>query len=303
MKHNFTVTLILVGVFFVSQILGLFIVSKYVAGVTINPETGEIEKVTYKNLPLEMQRPDVEESQSYLYILGVVLIGTILVLLLVKFQGLRLWKIWFFLSVGLCLTIAFAAFVNQFIAIPLGIVFAVLKIYKPNVFLHNFTEVFVYGGLAAIFVPIMNIFAIIVLLILISIYDVIAVWQTKHMITMAKFQTASKVFPGLSIPYAARPQAKYDGKKVGEESAAPAKKKTKRESKNAILGGGDIGFPLIFAGVIMKTTPFMKVLIIPAVVSVALFLLLYFAEKDKFYPAMPFLSAGCFIGYGLMLLL
>lgn len=303
MKHNFTITLILVGVFFVSQLLGLFIVSKYVSGVVVNPETGKIENVTYKNLPLEMQRPQVEASSSYLYILGAVLIGTILVLLLVKFRGFKLWKAWFFLSVALCLTIAFAAFVNQFLAITLGILFAVLKIYKPTVFLHNFTEVFIYGGLAAIFVPIMNIFAIIVLLILISIYDMIAVWQSKHMVTMAKFQTESKVFAGLSIPYTLSVQGKREVKKEARLQSPLAKKKSKQENKNAILGGGDIGFPLLFAGVVMKTTPFSKVLIIPAIVSVALFLLLYFAKKDKFYPAMPFLSAGCFVGYGLLALL
>ena len=75
------------------------------------------------------------------------------------------------------------------------------------------------------------------------------------------------------------------------------------EVKTAILGGGDIGFPLLFAGVVMKTVGFTKVLIIPVVVSISLFILLYFAEKNKFYPAMPFLSAGCFLGYGLVTLI
>jgi presenilin-like A22 family membrane protease len=301
MKHNIKVTLILVAIFFISQLLGLFIVSKYVAQKTINPETGLVENVTYKNLPLEMQRPEVEESSSYLYILGAVLIGTVLVLLLVKFRGFKLWKTWFFISVALCLTIAFSAFVNQYIAIALGIIFAILKIYKPNVILHNFTEVFIYGGLAAIFVPIMNLFAVVVLLLLISVYDMIAVWQSKHMVTMAKFQTESKVFAGLSIPYTLKTTPKTEGKTVTTKKTTT--RKDKEETKSAILGGGDIGFPLLFAGVVMKTIPFTKVIIIPAVTAVALFLLLYYAEKDKFYPAMPFLTAGCLVGYGLMLLL
>jgi hypothetical protein len=73
--------------------------------------------------------------------------------------------------------------------------------------------------------------------------------------------------------------------------------------KSAILGGGDIGFPLLFAGVLMKSYGFMQVLIVPVVASIGLFLLLYFAKKDRFYPAMPFLSAACFAGYGLMLLI
>ena len=81
--------------------------------------------------------------------------------------------------------------------------------------------------------------------------------------------------------------------------------------KTAILGGGDIGFPLLFAGVVMKglmldnslMVGFLKTLIIPVVVSIALFLLFVKGQKDKFYPAMPVLSAGCFIGYGILLLI
>ena len=44
-------------------------------------------------------------------------------------------------------------------------------------------------------------FAVFVLLILISVYDFIAVFKIKHMITLAKFQTKSKVFAGLFVPY------------------------------------------------------------------------------------------------------
>ncbi len=75
--------------------------------------------------------------------------------------------------------------------------------------------------------------------------------------------------------------------------------------KTAILGGGDIGFPLIFAGVVMKdlmlVNPeligFLKVLIIPVFVSIALLLLFLKSKKDKFYPAMPFIFAGCIVGF------
>jgi hypothetical protein len=81
------------------------------------------------------------------------------------------------------------------------------------------------------------------------------------------------------------------------------KKGRKTVIKSAILGGGDIGFPLLFAGVLMKSAGFLKVLIVPVIVAIALFLLLYYAQKDKFYPAMPFITAGCFVGYGILLLL
>jgi len=37
--------------------------------------------------------------------------------------------------------------------------------------------------------------------------------------------------------------------------------------------------------------------------GIALVFLLFLSEKDKFYPAMPFISAGCFAGFGVILLL
>ena len=96
MKHGLIVTLVLVAIFFISQVVGLVITNQYVDQVIVDPQTGEVINTTYKNLPLDIERPEVEESQSYLYILGAVLIGTILVLLIIKFKGVRLWKFWFF---------------------------------------------------------------------------------------------------------------------------------------------------------------------------------------------------------------
>ncbi|HII71821.1 TPA: hypothetical protein HA265_03645 [Candidatus Woesearchaeota archaeon] len=259
---------------------------------TVDVTTGEVN-VTYKNLPMELERPQVEESKSYIFIIAAVLIGTAIVLLLVRFRGYRLWKVWYFLSIFVCLTVAFAAFVHQFVAIGIALLVALWKTYRPNFIVHNLAEIFLYGGLAAIFVPILNLWSAMILLVAISIYDMIAVWQSKHMVKMAKFQTQSKVFAGLSIPYKLS---------MGKEKHAKKAKEKEEEGvvRSAILGGGDIGFPLLFAGVLLKTTGFLTVLIVPAFVSVALFLLLYFAKKDRFYPAMPFISIGCFVGYGVM---
>lgn len=299
MKHTLKVTLWLVALFFIAQVIGLLITSAYIDHKATQ-ETGEIK---FMNLPYDIERPPVEEGSSFVFIFTAILIGTVLALLLIKFKRTMLWKIWFFLAVVLSLSIAFSAFINVYVAFSLSLVLAAYKIFKPNLFIHNITEVFVYGGLAAIFVPIMNLFAIFVLLVLISIYDFIAVFKIKHMITMAKFQTKSKVFAGLLIPY-----------KIGKEGKGNKVKKgvkVKQFVRTAILGGGDVGFPLLFAGVVMKGMMieyglffgFLRTLIIPVVVSAALFLLFVKGKKDKFYPAMPVLSLGCLVGYGILMLL
>jgi len=296
MKHTFKITLVLVFLFFVSQVVGLGIINGYIDHKA-TAENGEIVAV---DLPYGFERPPVEEGGSFIFILVAILIGTMIVMLLIKFKRTFIWKIWFFLAIVMTLSIAFSAFINRYIALLLGLILAGYKIFKPNVIIHNFTEVFVYGGLAAIFVPVMNLFAVVALLILISIYDFIAVFKIKHMVTMAKFQTKAKVFAGLLIPY----EREKKGKKITKGV------KVKKKVRTAILGGGDIGFPLIFAGVVMKGlmlensfgVGFLKTLIIPLFVSGALFLLFVKGQKNKFYPAMPFLTVGCFVGYGVLLL-
>jgi presenilin-like A22 family membrane protease len=297
MKHTLKITLILVILFFFSQVVGLFITDKYIDHKT-SIETGEI---VFKELPYEVSRPVVEQTTSFSYIIAAILIGTVLVLLLIKFKKTSWWKLWFFLSVWLVLTVSFAAFINQNLALILALILALWKISKPGVIIHNLTEVFIYGGLSAIFVPIMNVFSAFMMLLFISIYDMVAVWKIKHMIKLAKFQASTKVFAGLFIPY-----KRKEDKVVREGVITKLKLKPRKEGiTTAILGGGDIGFPLIFAGVVMKglmlkysfIAGFLISLIIPLFVSIALLTLFLKSKKDKYYPAMPFLSIGCLIGW------
>lgn len=299
MKHALKITLLLVFIFFVTQVIGLSITNKYINHQTI-AKTGE---VTFKALPYNLERPQIEESTSYIWIIAAIIIGTLLMLLVVKFKKMSLWKLWFFLAVFFSMAIAFSAFINPTLAAILAFILALRKIYKPTIIISNLTEIFIYGGLAAILVPVINIFAVFMLLILISVYDIIAVNHTKHMVKLAKFQVKSNLFAGLFIPY-----GKSEGKTPKREKGIIEKKEA---GKIAVLGGGDIGFPLIFAGVVMKDLMlnnieligFLKTLIIPLFVSLALLYLLVKSRKDKFYPAMPYLTAGCIIGYFVVLLL
>ena len=71
MKHTYPVTLALVLLFFAAQIIGLFISSQYLKGTT---------------LPLNIERPEVEESQSYLPIVFAIIISTVIALILIKFR-------------------------------------------------------------------------------------------------------------------------------------------------------------------------------------------------------------------------
>ena len=301
MKHTAKVTIALIFFFFMAQITGLLVVNQY-----IDHQQTEIKGETVmKPLPYGLERPEVEnQSTSFIYITIAVIIGTVLVLLLIRFNKPIVWKLWYLITVWLTLSIAFAAFINALIAGIVALLLTLFKLYKPNIIVQNLSEIFVYGGLAAIFVPILNIFAAFMLLILISVYDFIAVFKTKHMIKLAKFQSNSNVFAGLLIP--------YEGGKISIKGGTiPKRASQHNKARVAVLGGGDIGFTLIFAGVVMKNlmlhesilAGFLKTLAIPICVSFALFLLLFKGQQNKFYPAMPVLSLGCFIGYLAILLI
>lgn len=307
MKHTLKVTILLVVLFFIAQIIGLFIINQYIDHEKTQ-ETGSIVANQLKFGNVIVERPP---SQGIIgYIIAAILIGTLLLLFLIKLKAIRVWKFWFFLSVWFLLTFALNPLLTDKFAWIVALLLAVWKVLRPSPIIHNVTEVFVYGGLGSLLVLIDGFKAwhALILLLVISVYDMIAVWKIKHMITLAQFQTNSKVFAGLLIPYTRKKEKEKKRIKVTKtEKIIPAAPQV----NNAILGGGDIGFPLIFAGVVMKDLMlvntewlgFLKTLIIPLLVSIALFILFLKSEKNKFYPAMPFLTVGCLIGYGVVLLL
>jgi len=283
MKHTWLISCLLVVLFFCTQITGLLITNSYISSI-------EDGKASWKELPsiggLKFERPDVEPQVSIWYIVGAVIVGTLLILLIIRFGKVLLWKVWFLFAVFMCLYIAFAAFIPAFYALIIALLIAIVKVFRPNLIVHNLSELFLYGGLAAIFVPILNVLYAFILLILLSAYDMYAVWKSKHMVSMAKFQTKSGIFAGLSIPY-----------------ALPKKGGKKMKVRTAVLGGGDMGFPLIFAGSVLVASGFLSALFVVFGATASLFVLLLLSQKDKFYPAMPFLTVGCVVGWLFTLLL
>jgi presenilin-like A22 family membrane protease len=289
MKHNWPVTILLVVLFLAAQLIGLGIISAYID----REKTAETGVTSWKALPAiagyTLERPEVSPGALIAYITAAVLIGTILILLIVRWQKVLLWKLWFLLAVVLCLDIAFAAVLSGAYALVLALVFGLLKIFRPSVIVHNLTELLIYGGLAVIFVPLLTPLTAIVLLVLISVYDMYAVWRSKHMVHMAQFQAKSGIFAGLLLPY-------------GPHQLVFTGQARKGKVRTAILGGGDIGFPLLFAGAVLKEASLPYAFMISLGAALALLLLLYFGQRKRFYPAMPFITAGCLAGYGLLFL-
>ncbi|MBI4153826.1 hypothetical protein HY501_00665 [Candidatus Woesearchaeota archaeon] len=289
MKHNPAIIALMAVLFLCAQVVGLAVTSAYLP-------RGDVPA---KDLPLNLERPEVgNKDYSFFPIMIFILVATGLILLLIKFRLHKLWKAWFFLGIFFTLTISLASFLPEIPAVLFALGLAALKFFYKNPLVANTTELFIYGALAALFVPLLSIISAIALLLLISVYDYIAVRRTEHMITLAKFQTEEKLFAGLSVPY------KYEKPSQKRAVKLAPMPHAKGEIHTAILGGGDIGFPLIFAGTVMNEMGLALLspltFVIPIFSTIALVLLFILGSDKKFYPAMPYLTVACLIGYGIV---
>ena len=290
MKHNYKITAILIIMFFLAQLIGIFVSNAYLPIV-------DGEEVIY-NLPYGFDPPeDLTPQTSVSSILLALMIAIMLMFVLMKLRAEIFLRIWFLVVVILGIALALNAFMiklpySSIIAIGIAIPLGLMKIFNRDIIMHNLTELLVYPGIAAVFIPLLNIKSVVILLIIISIYDMYAVWHSGFMQKMAKYQLEKiKVFSGFLIP--------YRGKK--EKGIVKSTKESKRDPKKkikvnvAILGGGDVVFPILLAGVVLAAWGILASLIIAIGSTISLALLLYNSEKGKFYPAMPFISTGCLI--------
>ena len=307
MKHNFKITAILLGMFLLTQFIGLYVVDNY---SPIKIVDGEPQKVSAPDLPFGMNPPEIEkESDYYGLFSGIIIAFAIAITLLFVFTKLKfafILKLWFFVVVIIALGISFNSFLPEYkyaslIALAVALPLAFVKIYKKEILVHNLTELFIYPGIAAVFVPILNIWTIIILLILISIYDMWAVWKSGIMQKMVKYQMNKlNLLAGFFIPHADKKtkqriklvKEQYKQKKISKKEM----NKKKFKVNVAILGGGDVIFPIITAGVVLKTWGFVPALLVIVGASLGLGYLFLSSEKKKFYPAMPFITTGIFLG-------
>jgi len=286
--------------FIITQLIGIYVVNFYMYD-------------SYK-IPYGFDNRDFDTSQGVQFsllqsIVVSFIIAIVLVFVLMRIKSVWFMRGWFFvviaLALGITINIATAKIgliYPSLFALVLGIFLAYLKVFRKNILVHNTTELLIYPGIAAIFVAMLNIWTTIILLIIISVYDIWAVWHSGVMQKMAKFQINSLgIFSGFFIPYASRKtkekirllKLKYKSHKIPDKVL----KKSKIKIALAILGGGDVIFPIISAGVVLKAFGNVySALCVPLFASIALLYLFVFAEKKKFYPAMPYLTAGILLG-------
>lgn len=306
MKHNLKITIILLAMFITSQLIGIYVVNHYSPIKVINNEVTQVPSQEVQELPFGLESPRVERESQYnsLFLALVVafIFAILLFILLTRFKVEFILKLWFLIVVIIALSVSFLAILSPFtaramiLAIGLALILGFVKIYGRNFIVHNSTELFIYPGIAAVFVPILNVWTVVALLILISVYDAWAVWHSGIMQKMAKYQINKlKIFSGFFVPYFGKGMRQKI--KNWKRTLTKSQLKKKKVKVNiAILGGGDVVFPIITAGVMLKTLGLTSAFFVVIGATLGLTYLFFFSQKKKFYPAMPFITAGILLG-------
>ena len=295
--------------FIITQFIGIYVINA--DPFTVQKEiNGTIQKVD--NPYLSWINPPKAETQKeftglFLNIIIAFLLAITILILLMKFRVSVFLKIWFFAVITIALTLTLLTFAKLLpwnlsiktifiLSFVIAFTLAALKIFGRNFLVHNFTEFLIYPGIAAVFVPLLNVYTVVGLLVLISIYDIWAVWHSGVMQKMAKYQINQlKIFSGFFVPYISK-QMLIKIKKWKKKLKKTELKKKKVKINVAILGGGDIIFPIITAGVMLKTLGLASAILVILGATLGLAYLFFFSEKKKFYPAMPFITGGIIVG-------
>ncbi len=328
MKHNAKIIVLILCMFLVTQIIGLYVINYYSPTKVVN--NNQINVTNPNALPLGLEPPPENQNLSIwailLSVIPMFIVAVLLFFLLAKFKSDVIIKAWFFVVVIIALSVSLFSFLPKWayiwiVVLAMAIPLAFFKVYKRNFIIHNLTELLIYPGIAAVFVALLSspespnrgIFAMIAILFLISIYDMWAVWRSKIMQKMAKYDVNRlKIFPGFLIPSMSKEDRK-EIKNIKLSKSKTGKSKSKKMKVSiALLGGGDIVFPLIAAGVVLRRFGFTNVLgmqlpvaslIVTLFSIIGLGSLFIFSKKDKYYPAMPFISAGALTAIGLCYLI
>ena len=248
--------LIVIGIYIAVQSIGLYVGTNLIGGI----ESGEI--------PSAIENPESVKSSLQIFVYVLVMTGVLL--LLIKFGFDLVIQVLMVLVVFCGASIAFFVFTDYgFIPAICLIILCFWK--KENVLLKDITLIFAIAGIGAMLGSSLGVVPAMVLLIALSIYDIIAVFGTKHMVTLA--EEGKGRFPFMftvSIPGA------------GLE-----------------LGTGDLAIPLMFSVSVLRDHSIYNAIIVAGgglLGVIALFIYILGNRKRKVLPALPPIAAGLLLG-------
>jgi presenilin-like A22 family membrane protease len=265
-------------------ILGLVIIFIYIGPEKELIDSGQV------GTPPEISAPPI-----LAYFFGVVIVmGLILFLIPVSKLKLVLRGLFgFFYAWGIFVILGLFSPVP--LAIGVGAAAGLLWFFLPLVWLQNLLLLITLVSVGAVFGALVSPWTVVWVLLAISIYDIVAV-TLGYMMWLAKKLSESDTLPAFILPKQVRDWGlNLKGstvRKIFEDEAS--------EREFSILGGGDVGFPLVFVAAVFFAYGFSSALVVAGASLAGIifaYLLQIFLLKGRPLPALPPISFLSIIGF------
>lgn len=231
-------------------------------------------------------------SFGSLQIFSMVLVATALMLLLVRYGLKTLLRLWFDTSMLMTGFIYLSVFFSGALAFGMAVAGAVVRRHVPHLWTRNGIDGLSFAGAGLLFGLLVDLRTAVLLILLIGIYDIVAVYLTEHMVQLATASMESGAFAGLMYPKDDTTTATTGDVTPDEDGSGEI----------GIIGGGDIVIPLMLAVAATTALGVIAGLAVIAGATLGLVVLFEKSSEESFYPAIPAVGGGGLFGLALVLL-
>ena len=239
--------------------------------------------------------PDISLGPAIAYFFGVVVVLA-LILFIIPLSKLRLvFRILFTLMFAWGIFIVIALILPPAAAYPLAIIAGIAWLFWARVWLHDLLLLITLSGAGSVFGFLFSPWTFMIFMLIIAVYDVVAV-RFGFMIWMADKLSESATLPAFIFPKKIRDwKLNLKNVRVGD-----LKKEESDRREYSILGGGDIGFPLMLALSVFFETDLVSAVLVGVFALMGLmsaFLIQSFWLRGKPMPALPPIAFFSLIGF------
>ena len=239
--------------------------------------------------------PDISLGPVIAYFFGVVVVLAV-ILFIIPLSKLRLvFRILFTLMFAWGIFIFAALILPPAAAYPLAIIAGVAWLFWARVWLHDLLLLITLAGAGSVFGFLFSPWTFMIFMLIIAVYDVLAV-RFGFMVWMADKLSESTTLPAFIFPKIMRDwKLNLKNVRVGD-----LKKEEVDRREYSILGGGDIGFPLMLAVSVFFGADLVRAVLVGVFALIGLmgaFLIQSLWLKDKPVPALPPIAFFSLIGF------
>lgn len=275
-KNKYSISFIAIEtiIFLGTQLLGL-----YIGFVLFNIE--------------EVRQIIEEQDMSIVSFIISFSIGTALLLLLIKYVKTgSIFKLIFYFMLFFGVLTFFDVFIPLQINLLLTSILIIIRYYKKIVVLHNLTLVLSIIGISSYLGLGLSVAQTLVILLILIVYDYIAVHKTGHMVEMFQKMAVKGAMFSVVIPN------KFKLLFTDMDEAKPGE-------QFLFLGTGDLAFPIVFSVSALKFSILHSVLIIVGAFAGIIVINLYqrYAKNVQAMAALPPIAGGAAIGFVVAMLI